>query len=246
MEAVVKGHYTTPDAAEASPDARNPVKIPSAKRKSLGRKRIEFGNRTCTRVVCMRLHAAGIIFIVGLASAAELPSAKEVQRKATSKGAIAGSVAGAGIQQARNSPHEWGSGWAGFGKRLGSTFGKSAVKNGIKLTVGTIRDEELSYRPSGKQGFKPRVKYALLSTVITRKKTTGKKTFASGEVSGAVGAGFISRLWQPARLHTVSSGIGSAGISLGVDAGLNVTREFWPEIRHPKRARENQQSTMKK
>jgi hypothetical protein len=30
-------------------------------------------------------------------------------------------------------------------------------------------------------------------------------------------------------------GFGSAGISLGVDAGLNVVREFWPEIRHPHR-----------
>jgi len=40
---------------------------------------------------------------------------------------------------------------------------------------------------------------------------------------------------MPARFHTFSSGISSAGISLAVDAGLNVMREFWPEIRHPRR-----------
>ena len=48
---------------------------------------------------------------------------------------------------------------------------------------------------------------------------------------------FVSRLWQPARLHTVSSGLSSSGISLGADAASNVVREFWPEIRHPRRRR---------
>jgi len=29
------------------------------------------------------------------------------------------------------------------------------------------------------------------------------------------------------------SGFASGGITLGVDAGMHVIREFWPEIRHP-------------
>ncbi len=195
----------------------------------------------------MDARTAGIMLLAGqIAFAAELPSAKEYQRKATGKGALIGAGAGAGIQQAQDSPTEWGSGWAGFGKRFASSLGKHAVKSGIQLTVGAIRHEDLVYHPSGKQGFRPRLQYALLSTVITRKTTTGQKTFAAGEVSGAVGAGFISRLWQPARLHTFGSGIGSAGITLGVDAGMNVTREFWPEIRHPKKARASKRdATMK-
>jgi hypothetical protein len=180
---------------------------------------------------------AGIAQAVAAGDATAMSSGRQIERKATSKAAIAGSAVGAAIQQAENSPHEWGQGWAGFGKRFAPGFGENAVKSAIKLTVGTVRHEDLIYRPSGKAGFKHRLEYALLSTVITRKTTTGKKTFASGEVSGAVGAGFISRLWQPVPLRTVSSGIGSAGVMLGVDAGFNVVREFWPEIRHPKRAR---------
>jgi hypothetical protein len=99
--------------------------------------------------------------------------------------------------------------------------------------VAAVRHEELGYRPSGKRGFGPRLKYALISTVVTRKTTTGKKTFASGRLSGAMGSGFISRLWLPARFHTISSGIATGGVLLGVDAGTHVAREFWPEIRHP-------------
>jgi hypothetical protein len=189
----------------------------------------------------MRAQALLLVVVVvsRLAMAADrAPSPrKEIQKKTIGKRALLGAAAGAGIQQAQNSPHEWGQGWAGLGKRFASGVGKHGVKSAIQVTVGTIRHEELSYRPSGKSGFGPRVEYALVSTVVTRKTTTGKKTFASGEVSGAVGAGFISRLWQPVRLHTVGSGIGSVGITLGVDAGMNVTREFWPEIRHPRQAR---------
>jgi hypothetical protein len=57
----------------------------------------------------------------------------------------------------------------------------------------------------------------------------------AGEISGAVGSGLISRLWQPASTRTLAAGFTSAGITLGVDAGQNVVREFWPEIRHPRR-----------
>jgi hypothetical protein len=141
--------------------------------------------------------------------------------------------ASAGIQQLRNSPHEWGRGGSGFGKRVGSAFGQHIIKNSIQYPIAAIRHEELSYRPSGKKGFGPRLGYALTSTVITHKTTTGKKTIAAGRISGAMGSGFISRAWQPARLHTFSSGAASGGIMLGVDAGNNVVREFWPEIRHP-------------
>ena len=147
-------------------------------------------------------------------------------------------AAGAGISQAKGTPREWGDGAAGYFKRFGSAFGKHVIKGSIHYGVAQWRDEELDYRPSDAHGFRRRLQYALLSTVITRKTTTGKKTVATGEIAGAIGSGLISRLWQPASLHTVASGFGSAGISLGADAGFNVVREFWPEIRHPRRHRE--------
>jgi hypothetical protein len=149
------------------------------------------------------------------------------------KKAVVRTGASAGVQQLRNSPHEWGRGVQGFGKRVGSAFGQHVIKNSIQYPIAAIRHEELGYRPSGKKGFGPRLGYALTSTVITHKTTTGKKTVAAGRISGAMGSGFISRAWMPARLHTFSSGAASGGVMLGVDAGNNVVREFWPEIRHP-------------
>ena len=148
----------------------------------------------------------------------------------------------AGISHARNVPHEWGGGPAGFGKRLASGFGQHVVKNTIAYPIASFRHEELGYQRSGKKGFGPRMKYALMSTVITRKTTTGKRTPAVGRMSGAFGSGLISRAWQPARLHTVSSGLASGGVSLGADAGMHVAKEFWPQRKHTRVARHRAKS----
>jgi len=149
--------------------------------------------------------------------------------------AWASAAAGASIQQLRNSPKEWGRGVGAFGKRFGSSVGVHVVKNTIEFGVARVRHEELTYHRSGKKGFGPRMKYALLSTVVTRKTTTGQRTVALGRISGAFGSGFISRLWMPASKHTVASGASTGGILIAVDAGTHVIREFWPEIRHPHR-----------
>ena len=150
--------------------------------------------------------------------------------------AVAMAGVGAAVSQANNTPAEWGQGAAGFGKRIASAFAKHAVQKAIQYPVARMLHEELSYRPSGKHGFGPRMKYALMGVVVTHK-TNGNhgRTVNAGEISGAVGSGLISRLWQPASVRTVGAGFGSAGITLGVDAGMNVAREFWPEIRHPHR-----------
>src|SRR5262245_19131867 len=110
-------------------------------------------------------------------SAVELqPGAKEYKRRILNKNSAARAVGGATLGEIRNAPHEWGRGWSGFGKRLASAFGTHAVKTGIRVTVARIRHEELDYQRSGKEGFGPRLKHALVSTVVTRKTTTGAKT----------------------------------------------------------------------
>ncbi|GEM_PF-1118826 len=143
------------------------------------------------------------------------------------------SAASAGIGQLRDRPAAWGEGAAGYAKRFASAYGTHIVASGVHYGVSTMRHEELSYQPSGLSGAGPRLKYALESTVITHKTTNGEKTVAAGEISGAMSAGLVSRLWQPAAARTVVGGLASGGIMLAGDAGTHVVREFWPEIRRP-------------
>ena len=150
-------------------------------------------------------------------------------------GAVARSGVAAGLDQGMTNPYEWGGGMAGFGRRFASAFGTHLVRSSIHFGVSKLLHEELSYQRSGETGFGRRLKYALLSTVITRKTTTHKRTPAIGEVSGIFGGAFISRLWHPAAYHTAASGFSSAGIGFAAEAGMNMLHEFWPEIRHPHR-----------
>jgi hypothetical protein len=179
---------------------------------------------------------------LGTATPATVPAQRDEDKsygEATfGKRAWPKAAASAALLHLRNSPHEWGGGVGGFGKRFGSIFGKHVVNNSLRYAVGNLRHEQLGYDRLGEGGFKARIRHALLRTVVTKKKTTGARTVAAGNISGAFGSGFVSRLWQPARLHTWSSGVASGGWSLGVTAGSNVAREFWPEIRHPRASRQ--------
>jgi hypothetical protein len=148
--------------------------------------------------------------------------------------AVGRTVAGAGLAQIQGKPHEWGGGAKGFGKRLASGFGSHLVKHTIQFGVSTIRHERLGYQRSQEEGFGRRMRHALASTVIVGRTDREGNTIAAGHLSGVFGAGFISRLWQPARLHTIASGFSTSGIIFAADAGGNVLREFWPEIRHPR------------
>ena len=184
----------------------------------------------------MRIMAIATIYIFLAESIQAAELKKSLAKEEFNKRAAGMAIGSAALGQTVNRPHEWGRGTSGFAKRAGSAFGKHLVKTGVQVGVATWRHEDLKYYPSEKPGFGPRMQHALVSVVVARKTTTGKPTAATGRVSGSLAGGFVSRLWQPARLHTVSSGFASSGISLGVDAGSNVVREFWPEIRHPREA----------
>ena len=158
---------------------------------------------------------------------------KEFTRRMVGPGAWVRSGAAAGFDQALTNPYEWGGGTVGFGRRFASAFGTHLVRSSIHFTIGKLLHEELDYQPSDKQGFGPRLKHALLSTVFTRKTTTGKRTVAIGEMSGITAGGFLSRLWHPVSYHTAASGFAATGTGFAVEAGMNVLHEFWPDIRHP-------------
>jgi len=162
----------------------------------------------------------------------EQPAAGEYIRHTFSPWAFVRAAAGAAVNQVDNTPYEWGQGAEGFGKRFASALGKHLVKKAIQYPVARLMHEALGYQRSDQTEFKLRLRHALIATVYTTKTTTGKKTVATNEFAGAFGSGLISRLWQPASVRTVGYGFLSGGITLGVDAGSNVLREFWPDIRH--------------
>src|SRR6516164_3232091 len=179
--------------------------------------------------------ACATALIAGSAGAADRSALKQYGRTVAGPRALAGSAVGATIGQLRTRPHEWGGGVAGFAKRFGSSLGTHAVKGTIELGVGAWRHEDQSYYRSNLNGTLPRLKYAVVNTFVVHRKQKPGRTVAAGRLSGALGAGLISRLWPPASTAGVGLGLASGGISVGADVGINVAREFWPRHSKPER-----------
>ncbi len=136
------------------------------------------------------------------------------------------SAASAGIGQLRDSPHEWGQGAEGFGRRFGSGYAHRIVGQTIEngLALGFHVDNR--YFLSGKNGI-GRLGYAITSAFLARH-DDGSRFISISAIGGAGGSAFISRAWQPRSIASMGDGATSFGISMGVRVGLNVAREFLP------------------
>ena len=141
------------------------------------------------------------------------------------------SAAGAGINQAMNTPSEWGQGAEGYGKRYASSFGGHIVQSTVMYGTGAILHEDDRYFRSGRSGFVPRLKYAILSTFEARH-DDGSVHFSYSRVSSYAAAAAISRAWQPPSTRGPVNFADSFAINVGAEAGFNVVREFLPSIFH--------------
>jgi hypothetical protein len=50
-------------------------------------------------------------------------------------------------------------------------------------------------------------------------------------LAAVIGSATISHQWYPDRLNTAGHHFERAGTSLGISCGMNVLREFWPDIK---------------
>jgi hypothetical protein len=131
----------------------------------------------------------------------------------------------------RHPAHGWGPGPSGLGKSFASSMGRHVVKTSIQTGVGALHHEDLSYHRSNLQGTWPRLKYAVGSTFWVPRTNRPGHTVALGRLSGNMGAGLISRAWQPASTAGIGAGVASGGVGIAGDVGIHVAREFWPQHR---------------
>lgn len=143
---------------------------------------------------------------------------------------LGGAAIGAAIGQARNSPHEWGQGAEGFGRRYGSGFAGNLSRQTFAFALESALHEDPRYFPSTEKTKKARIGNALRQVIIC-KKDDGQPQFAYGRVFSAFGAAQFTNIWQPRSTGSVSDGFVRAVIGLGGDAAFNVMQEFLPFTR---------------
>jgi hypothetical protein len=174
-------------------------------------------------IFALLVFIAGNAWAVGHQPVRRHPYRRHWKESLTSKQAILGTVVFAGIGQARGDSRKYGGGVAGFGKHVGLGYATHAVGSTVEHLVAAPLHEDLDYHPSNRKGFGPRLKYALVSTVVARNTHTGKHQVAAGRLSGSAASGAFAATVLPA-----ASGASTAGFGLAAVAGTNVAREFWP------------------
>lgn len=148
-------------------------------------------------------------------------------------GAFLGTIPGAALAQAFDTPREWGRGSTGYARRYASAFGAQIVRNTLLYGAGAAFHEDRRYTRLGEGGVGGRVGYALLRTAFVPT-TDGGSTLCRSCVVAAVGTGAATSAWYPSRS---AGGVArrAAGFAAGELVGFatgNLLHEFGPDVLH--------------
>lgn len=144
--------------------------------------------------------------------------------------ALLGSALGAGISQATNSPSGYGQGAEGYGKRFGASMATRASSNIFGgFIIASIARQDPRYFVHGQGTFGKRLGHAI-SRVVVAPNDGGGYGFNWGGVFGPLGAETLANVYLPENEQTGARTLGRYGSDMAVKAGMNVLKEFWPDI----------------
>lgn len=139
-------------------------------------------------------------------------------------------AAEAGVNQARNSPSDYGQGAEGYGKRYGAGFA-DGLTAGLFVTgvYPTLLRQDPRYYRLDSGGLTRRFGYAASRILVTRQ-DSGRSAFNFSEVLGSFSSSTLAMTYYPRSQRTFSDVAERAGIQFAFDAGFNVLKEFYPDI----------------
>ena len=137
----------------------------------------------------------------------------------------------AGVAQWGNDYAGYGQGTQGYAKRYGAAFADGAIGNYVtEAVLPTLLHQDPRYFRLGEGGAWKRVGYALSRTIVTHG-DSGAWQFNTSEIAGNAIAAGIANLYYPAQNRTAGDTLEKFGINVISDAGFNVLKEFWPDMR---------------
>jgi hypothetical protein len=137
----------------------------------------------------------------------------------------------AAVAQGLDSPHEYGQGAEGYGKRYGAAFA-DGLTNTVFVTgfYPSLLHQDPRFYRQGYGTVMNRGVYAFSRIFITRQ-DSGRKTFNFSEVFGNFTAGAVSTAYYPDSQRNIGNVAQHAAVQMGYDAGFNILKEFYPDIR---------------
>ena len=124
----------------------------------------------------------------------------------------------------------YGNGWNGFGRNYAAAMAEHETASFLgRYVFPTLLSQDPRYHPSEKDGFLARSSYAASRVLITRT-DSGKKTVNSSYLLGALASTAIAACYRPIH-RTPGQTLVDFGTTVGGDAGMNILKEFWPQLR---------------
>jgi hypothetical protein len=150
--------------------------------------------------------------------------------KSVSPPQFLGSLAAAGISQARDSLPGYGSEGGGYWKRFGSSMASGASSHffGTFLLPAALR-EDPRYFVKLNGGFKARAGHALRRVLVIRT-NAGGETFNLPGILGPLFAESLANTYLPDSERTTGKTFQRFGIRVGFGAANNLLKEYWPSI----------------
>jgi hypothetical protein len=137
----------------------------------------------------------------------------------------------AGAAQWGNDYAGYGQGAQGYAKRYGAAFADGAIGNYMTEAIfPTMLHQDPRYFRLGTGSGWKRVGYALSRIVVTRS-DQGTWQFNTSELAGNAVAAALANLYYPAQNRSSGDTFEKFGLNVVSDAGFNVLKEFWPDMR---------------
>lgn len=137
----------------------------------------------------------------------------------------------AGIAQWGDNYRQFGQGLQGYGKRYGAAFADGAISNYVTegLMPALLHEDPRLFRLGTGSKWKRGI-YAASRVLITRTDSGGEE-FNISEIVGNMATAALSNLYYPALNRSLDNTVEHFSINVLSDAGFNVLKEFYPDMR---------------
>lgn len=138
----------------------------------------------------------------------------------------------AGLDQAQNHQPAFGQGAAGYGKRFAYNFSGEVSGEFFSVVVySTVFKEDPRYYRLGYGSTRRRFFHALAHTVVAKREDGGNE-FNFSRWLGATSSTALMHAYHTGGETGVGPAAEGIATSIAQQSGLDVLREFWPEIAH--------------
>ena len=136
----------------------------------------------------------------------------------------------AGLDQAGGRDPSFGQGASGYGKRFGTSYaGQATWRFFTDFAYPSLFSEDPRYYRSGQGSARRRILHAMGHTFVAHR-DNGRHMFHYSEWLGTASSAALSNIYHPGEDRGFSRYAGQVGFAVMQDMGLDVLREFWPEI----------------